>query len=452
MKVALFVHCFFPDHIYGTETYTLQVAKHLKGLGHEAVVVTAVFQGEKPLPLLVNTYDYEGIRVYSIDKNKLAHSTVRETYYQESMREVLRGLLRAIRPDIVHVTHLINHTAVLLEVAHEFGLPIVGTLTDFFGFCFTNKLIGVDGRICGGPNWIRSNCLACYLRARQDMIGGSEPGWMRSLLPLRAVAGSLAATSLFPVIFKNRVKIPVQDIQDRPGVLASCYRLYDAVITPSRFLHRAYRRNGLAVPSINSRFGVDIDRTPKPKRPAGQPLRIGYIGQLASFKGVDLLVKAFTGLPRGSAHLRIFGPEEQDPVYTKVLKEMAEGFPITFHGTFPSGQMGEKLRDLDLIVIPSRWYENSPLVLLHSLATHTPVIVSDGEGMTEFLVDGKNGFRFKQGSAEDLRRQLLRFTDDTRLAFRMSETTEYPRTSRMMVEDLIPVYEQARVSARMRMD
>jgi hypothetical protein len=35
MKVALFVHCFFPEHFYGTETYTYELARNLKALGHE---------------------------------------------------------------------------------------------------------------------------------------------------------------------------------------------------------------------------------------------------------------------------------------------------------------------------------------------------------------------------------------------------------------------------------
>ncbi len=45
LRVALFVHCFFPKHFYGTETYTLQVAENLRAMGHEPVVVSAVFQG-----------------------------------------------------------------------------------------------------------------------------------------------------------------------------------------------------------------------------------------------------------------------------------------------------------------------------------------------------------------------------------------------------------------------
>jgi len=46
MRVALFVHCFFPAHFYGTETYTLELAKQYRAMGIDAHVVTAIFPGE----------------------------------------------------------------------------------------------------------------------------------------------------------------------------------------------------------------------------------------------------------------------------------------------------------------------------------------------------------------------------------------------------------------------
>src|SRR5262245_27907428 len=111
MKVALFVHCFFPDHFYGTETYTLELAKNLQGLGHEVTVVSAVFAGEPARDALVTRYVFDNVPVVVIDKNKAAHRTVGETYWQEEMRGPLRQVLQEIAPDVVHVTHLINHTA-----------------------------------------------------------------------------------------------------------------------------------------------------------------------------------------------------------------------------------------------------------------------------------------------------------------------------------------------------
>ena len=145
MKVALFVHCFFPSHFYGTETYTLELARNLLALGHEPVVVTAVFPGEPSRGEVLSTYRYENIPVYCIDKNYFPHHRVKDTYFQIEVRALLKTLLIDIKPDIVHVTHLINHTAVLLDVIRELNVPAVATLTDFFGFCFNNKLEAADG-------------------------------------------------------------------------------------------------------------------------------------------------------------------------------------------------------------------------------------------------------------------------------------------------------------------
>ena len=119
MKVVFFVHCFFPGHFYGTETYTLELAKHYQSCGYQVTVVTAIFQGEPGGCETISRYEYQGIPVVCIDKNMLPHTRVKETYYQPDMREVLERVLRDLNPDIVHVTHLINHTAVLLEVTHS---------------------------------------------------------------------------------------------------------------------------------------------------------------------------------------------------------------------------------------------------------------------------------------------------------------------------------------------
>ena len=441
MRVALFVHCFYPDHFYGTETYTLQVARQLQRMGHDPLVVSAVFQGETRREGVVTHYSYEGIPVYCIDKNFVSHTRVKETYYQEAMRDVLRGALAEIKPDLVHVTHLMNHTAVLLEVAQELGVPTVGTLTDFFGFCYNNKLEAADGSLCRGPNASRSNCIACCLKA------GSK-GMARFITRYSTpVAHGLSFLPKVPVIGRGSVGGRVLDLQQRPDILQACYRHYRAVITPTRFLREAYVTNGLDVPCFDIQFGVDIARESKPRRSAGRPVALGFIGQIAPHKGTDLLVKAFTLLPRGGATLEIFGPEDQDPEFTAGLKSVAAGHSIYFRGTFPNQRMAEILAGLDVLVVPSRWYENSPLVLLNALATHTPVIVSDVAGLTDFVDEGRSGFRFERGNVRELERVLRKFVDDPQLAARMSHSTEYVRTSRTMVEETQSVYSFARSAA-----
>lgn len=442
MKVAFFVHCFFPEHFYGTETYTLDLAKHYRAAGHEVVVVSAVFQGEAAREGLVSRYEYQGIPVVCIDKNSVPHTRVKETYYQPDMRPVLEGVLRDIKPDAVHVTHLINHTAALLEVTQQLGIPTYATFTDFFGFCLNNKLEGADGSLCAGPSASRTNCVACHLKdaARSPCA----QGWVKqATTPLKA--GLIAAVAnvgrKLPGLKGGAVDGLIEDIVRRPETLRSLYNSgYVGAIAPTRFLRGAYERNGITVPMQNIRFGVDIDRSPKPKRLLGRTPVIGFIGQIAPHKGTDLLIDAFARLPRKSAKLRIYGPEDQDADYMAKLKQSAEGHDVRFMGTFAREQMADVLRDIDLLVIPSRWYENCPLVLLNALATHTPVLVSDVEGMTEFLEPGRNGGAFARGDVDSLHDQLLRLVSSQDDLFSLPETTNYENTSSSMAKETLAIY------------
>jgi glycosyltransferase involved in cell wall biosynthesis len=442
MKIAIFVHCFFPEHFYGTETYTLELARNLKEMGHEPIIVAAAFPGEPQRENIVTNYEFEGIPVYCIDKNYYPDIRVKDTYYQPHMRSVFKELLVKINPDIVHVTHLINHTAVLLEVIAELNLPVIATLTDFFGFCFNNKLEAADGSLCHGPDSSRTNCLACLLKVQsvhpnmtilERLAVGNYP--------LSLLTAFLANTlRRLPGLRKGKLAGFVLDITMRPDILAACYSTYKAVIAPTKFLRDAYIANGLKAPVHLSNFGVDIPRQPKPLKEPGSPIKFGFIGQIAPHKGTDILIDAFRQLPAGSAELLIYGPKDQDPGYMARLTEKAEGFKVFFKGTFPKDKITDVLADLDFLVIPSTWYENSPLVLLNSLATHTPVIVSNVEGMTDFVEDGKNGYIFDRGSINDLARVLHRIVEEPLKARGMSKTTNYPRTTKMMVEDVVNVY------------
>jgi len=449
MKVALFVHCFFPAHFYGTETYTLQVAKGLRDAGIDVVVVTANFPGEPPLPAPVHRYDVEGIRVIAFDKNETPNTRVKDTYYQEAMRTPLTEVLTCEKPDLVHVTHLVNHTAVLLEVAASLSIPCVATFTDFFGFCYNNKLEGARGELCAGPSSTRRNCLACHLKAVSGQTMVAKPlQWAARIGANPWGALVLDKTRKLSAYRNGEVDGLVEDIRQRPDILGACYAKYREVIAPTRFLESAYRRNGFDKPMTRSWFGVDFDRSPKSVRPSGKPIVFGFIGQLAPHKGTDLLIEAFGRLKEGSAELHVYGPADQDPVFMRRLEALSRGHDVRFLGTFLQNRTREILDTMDLLVIPSRWYENSPLVLLNALASHTPVLVSNVDGLTEFIEEGIDGLAFERGNVSSIAACLRRFVDDPQLSTRMSAQTSYERDTRAMVDDVIAVYSRVVQSTR----
>ena len=77
------------------------------------------------------------------------------------------------------------------------------------------------------------------------------------------------------------------------------------------------------------------------------------------------------------AELLIYGDPKQFPEYGR--KALEHGPPdrwpnsgkIQFKGTFPNGQLGGVLQNLDVLVVPSRWYENTPLVMWKQSALAT---------------------------------------------------------------------------------
>lgn len=441
MRIALYVHCFFPTHFYGTEAYTLTLAKELMALGEEPIVVTATLAGEPPQKRLVEERVYDGVRVISIDKNLFPNRSVRDTYEQPALRHLHERLLRKIEPNVIHVCHLISHTTALLDVARAMGIPTFATLTDFFGFCYNNRLENAQGELCAGPDEARANCIACFLQlvgARPDAKPLTRLGADPRLRPF--VAKQLARLGRREENPFSISGFEPNDIVVRPDILRRAMGVYCEAIAPTLFLKRAYEANDFPAPMHISHFGVEIDRSPKPARPASDDLRLGFIGQLFPHKGAHLLLDSLRASKRSNLSLKIWGPDDQDPAYYAVLRQKADGLPVQFLGTLPREKLARALAGLDYLVIPSTWYENSPLILLQALATHTPVIISDVLGMTEFVEDGRNGFHFSRGDIASLTAVLRKVADDPDLASRLSAATSYDRAPADMAKDLLDMY------------
>jgi glycosyltransferase involved in cell wall biosynthesis len=320
---------------------------------------------------------------------------------------------------------------------------MVATFTDFFGFCMNYKLEAADGSLCAGPNPQRTNCFTCCAKAGVKHTNSTlSEDRLNRIVPLIRL-GCMLFNFLYrlPILRRSQLTAHFHDIKARPEVLAQRYGLYQAVIAPTRFLQSAYEKNGLSAAPIHKiHFGVDLDRKPKPKRAPSAKIRFGFIGQIAPHKGTALLVEAFCRLPLDQSELHIYGSENQHPSYTNTMKKRCISYPVFFRGTFPAEEMRSVLDEMDFLVIPSTWYENSPLVLLNALASHTPVIVSDVEGLTEFLEPGVNGYTFIRGSVDDLESVMCKILDSRENARKLCLNTNYPKTTGTMTKEVLEIY------------
>lgn len=446
LKILLPVHVFFPRHFYGTETYTLELARSLRNLGHEAMILTAVPWGEEGPGELLSSYVYDDVTVHVIDLNRMPHSRFKDTYYRPELKPVFRRILDKTRPDVVHVTHLINHTGSLLEAVGESGIPALATLTDFFGFCFNNKLEAHDGSLCSGPDRHSSNCLACYIRRAESYpLKNAVKRWIHRDRFVKGVSRLLPFLIRVPGLHRGSLAGHVLDVTARRNLLRHLYGNYRALIAPTEFLYQAYRGNGFYPERLKKiHFGINPDLVrgyDGPKTARNGAVRFGYIGQITAHKGVDLLIQAFRILGKKQASLEVFGPSDQDPKYMSALKQMAEGGNgVHFRDPFPREALAEKLCGMDVLVIPSRWYENSPLVLLYALATKTPVVVTDVEGMNEFVRYGENGFTFRKNDLGQLTEILRKFVDWPQWIEILSRRSGYGKTVDDHAREVLSVY------------
>jgi glycosyltransferase involved in cell wall biosynthesis len=81
---------------------------------------------------------------------------------------------------------------------------------------------------------------------------------------------------------------------------------------------------------------------------------------------------------------------------------------VTLVGEYDHRQLPALMENVDWVVVPSIWWENSPLVIQEAFLHGRPVICSDIGGMAEKVADGVNGLHFRAGSATNLADTLRR--------------------------------------------
>lgn len=146
-----------------------------------------------------------------------------------------------------------------------------------------------------------------------------------------------------------------------------------------------------------------------------------YLGRIHKTKGLDLLVKAFTGLSKhlNEAKLVIVGPNDG---YLPSLKKLVVDLGVNDRVLFTGPLYGvERLRayvDADVFVLPS-FYEIYGITVLEAMACGTSVIVTDRCGIAD-VIGGQAGLVVPHNK-EQLQHALLHMLSDDKMRLQFSE-------------------------------
>lgn len=411
MRILQVVHALPPATYGGTELYTRDLAAALAERGHE-VGVAAARGADAEIPG-VETFalpDPRGETAPELGGRPLPAVVRRRT------DEAFERLLADFDPDAVHCQHFKHLSASIPELCAEREISCVATLHDFWTICHREQLYRPEGRPCSGPESV-GKCAECYRRAKAADTTVTDGG--------AVVAGSDDCAG----------------VARRTAHLRRALAATDRLLAPSDFLRETFVEFGTPPDRIEQcRNGIEVDRFEDTGFDPDGPLRVGYAGRITERKGVHLPVEAVREVP--DAELHVFGrfDPESDPYHARLAA--AAGDRTTFHGWY--ADRPTPYREVDVLVLSSVWYENSPLVIQEAFASGVPAVTADAGGMAELVADGEDGLTFPIGDADALASALTRLADDPSLVADLRAGVEEPKRLADHAAEIEALYAEVR--------
>ena len=343
-----------------------------------------------------------GLRPFADDDHQFLVAKSADTDFflaqrDEDVFEALDRVLRRVRPQVVHFQHLlffgvdaIRHVRATLG-----GVAIVLTLQEYLYLC------AAEGQLLRRHDGTR--CLRASPQRCHECLPAEPPeSFLRRERFIKAHLGQV-----------------------------------DRFVAPSRFLLERYAEWGLPREKM---VLLDYGRRereplpPRPRAPGEGPARFGFFGQLTPYKGADVLLAAIARLRATTPDVRLYlngaNLDLQPADFQQRLRGMlaACGSAVTDLGPYSHADLAERMALVDWVVVPSLWWENSPLVIQEAFLHGRPVICANVGGMAEKVRDGVDGIHFRCGDADDLAATLARASRDGELWQRLRAAIARPLT------------------------
>jgi glycosyltransferase involved in cell wall biosynthesis len=267
-----------------------------------------------------------------------------------------RRMLAAIDaepPDLVHVHNLfpLLSGSVVRPVLQR-DIPVVWTVRNHRALC-----VAATHTRDGAP------CHDC------------RPGWRVAGIRHRCYKGSLATSALATAAtaaFRGMARREITAIAISDSLR---HWLIDEVGFPAERVHLKY--NGIAGPTEPGKLA-----------PAHASRTILYAGFLAPYKGLPLLLDAWSRVTAPNLQLRVVG---DGPSADDVRAAAASDPRITYVGTVPPSEMPEHFAAARAVVVPSVWDEPFGRLAAEALSYGRPVITTGLGGLSE-IVDDSTGW------------------------------------------------------------
>ncbi|MEZ6194175.1 MAG: glycosyltransferase [Planctomycetota bacterium] len=427
MRILFVTSGFVPQGWGGTELHVYYLARELAAR-HEVLVLARTGDPERP-DYDCGRYEWGGVPVETINYNFSDAASFEWIYRNPRIDAIFGEVAAEFAPDLVHIHHLTCLSTSIIDVAKDAGLPTVMTLHDFWMVCPRGQRIDPELHICETVD--RRKCHACLARLWPHFFPG-----VSHALPRAGALERLADEPAPPALAAWDEHVL--------RVLGRC----DVLLTPTDF-HRD-RMLEFALPEERLRalpHGLDHELLAARKDPEAPIRTVGFIGSVIPSKGVHVLVEAMNLLYRPDVKLNVYGAAPSfhgDEGYVeRMLATKKPDVQVEFVGPYGQSDLPLILRDVDVLVVPSLWWESFCLTIREGLLAGCIVVAANHGPMVEALEGGQLGLLFEPGSPHDLCRQLQRLLDEPELRARLRNRGDNVKTIAQNAREMLEVYREA---------
>lgn len=441
MKLVHIPFCYWPDPVGGTEVYVRSLAKAQQRQGVEIVVAAPGKINEE--------YSYDGLRVRRFAVSQQVEE-LRELYGEGDPRaaEAFGRILDDEGADLVHLHALTRGASLrLVREVKQRGLPVVFSYHTPTVSCQRGTLLRWGTEVCDGVLDV-AECTRCSLHGQglnsfSSTLASGIPRGVGRVLGAMGASGGLWTVARMTELVRLRQSMFHSLMAEVAQVVALCQWVKDVLV-----------RNGVPEAKITvSRQGLDDPPASysspllrSEQRTGKSTVRIAFLGRLDPTKGVHVLLEVLKLNPSLDIQLDIFGvvQEMAGEEYRHRLRALAgTDDRVSFQQPIPSDQVVAKLRDYDLLAVPSQWLETGPRVILEAFAAGIPVIGSNLGGIAELVQHGVNGLLIEPRSIEcwaDAIRSVCLFPE---VSNRLRAGVQPPRSARAVAHQMHEIYEGA---------
>lgn len=352
MKI-LFIHNNYASNTSGEEHSAEALEKLLLAYGHEV-------EWYRRFSDVINTSFSKKIAAFFLG-----------IYNPKAIREI-KEILIAFNPDVVQIQNLYPFISpAIIKAIKSRGIPIVMRCPNYRLFCPTGLHMDGKGNVC-------EKCLSVG-QELNCVIKNCEKNYPKSIgYALRNFFGR---------------------------TVWGITRNMDAYIVQTAFQKQKFIDNGIPASKLFIVSGItpsikELDETIESKY-------VSFIGRISEEKGIREFLGAAKKLP--NIPFAVVGSFKKSDAY---LRENSPS-NVLWTGFVTGKELDRCFKKSKIVVVPSKWYEGFPNVIIRAMKQGKPVITSNLGAMSTIIDHEENGLLVEPGNVDNLTEAISTLYSDT---------------------------------------